>query len=416
MVQTDGQLKTGRDVVIAALLGAEEYGFATAPLVVSGCVMMRVCHLDTCPVGVATQNPELRARFTGKPEFVVTFFEFLAEEVREHLAALGFRTLDEAIGHAELLDTGRGGRALEGHRAGPGPAVPRAGPARGRPAAPHHRRRTTAWTRPWTTDSSRVAGPALERGEPVRAQLPSPQRQPHRRHDARRTRSSSGTGGEGLPEGTIDLDLHRLGGQSFGAFVAPGITLRLEGDANDYVGKGLSGGRITVRPARDAASINDAAGRNVIAGNVIAYGATAGRIHIRGTVGERFCVRNSGATAVVEGVGDHACEYMTGGTVVILGEHGRNLAAGMSGGTAYVLDLQDRPRQPGDGRRSRPLDAEDRALLQQLVQDHFEETGSTVAEELLADWASHVGRFAKVMPRRLQARARPPGPPPRPRA
>ena len=406
VVQTDGQLKTGRDVVIAALLGAEEYGFATAPLVVSGCVMMRVCHLDTCPVGVATQNPELRARFTGKPEFVVTFFEYLAEEVREHLAALGFRTLEEAIGHAELLDTA----AAVAHWKASGLDLR---PLLHQPELPEgtalHRTREQDHGLDKALDHQliAVAQPAITAGEPVRAQF-----------EIRNVNRTVGTmlshevvkahRGEGLPEGTIDLTFVGSAGNSFGAFLAPGITLRLEGDANDYVGKGLSGGRIIVRPHRDAAAINEAAAANVIAGNVIGYGATSGRIHLRGTVGERFCVRNSGATAVVEGVGDHACEYMTGGTVVILGDHGRNLAAGMSGGTAYVLDLKVARVNP-EMVNVEALDAEDRALLHTLVQEHLEETGSTVAETLLADWAAHVGRFAKIMPvdykRVLTARA-----------
>jgi glutamate synthase (NADPH/NADH) large chain len=395
VVQTDGQLKTGRDVVIAALLGAEEYGFATAPLVVSGCVMMRVCHLDTCPVGVATQNPELRARFTGKPEFVVTFFEYLAEEVREHLAALGFRSLAEAIGHAELLDT----TAAVAHWKASGLDL---SPLLHVPTLPEGTALHCTTKQDHGLDKAldhqliALAAPALANGEPVRAQLP-----------IKNINRTVGTmlshevvkrhTGEGLPEGTIDLTFTGSAGNSFGAFVAPGITLRLEGDANDYVGKGLSGGRITVRPHRDAATINGNAAKNVIAGNVIGYGATAGRIHLRGTVGERFCVRNSGATAVVEGVGDHALEYMTGGTVVILGEHGRNLAAGMSGGTAYVLDLKVARVNP-EMVAVEALDAEDRAILRQLVLDHLEETGSTVAEELLADWAGAVGRFAKIMP------------------
>ncbi|NUR60630.1 MAG: glutamate synthase large subunit [Catenulispora sp.] len=406
VVQTDGQLKTGRDVVIAALLGAEEYGFATAPLVVSGCVMMRVCHLDTCPVGVATQNPELRSRFTGKPEFVVTFFEYLAEEVREHLAALGFRSIEEAIGHAELLDTA----AAVAHWKASGLDLR---PLLHIPALPEgtalHRTREQDHGLDKALDHQliAVAQPAITAGEPVRAQF-----------EIRNVNRTVGTmlshevvkahRGEGLPEGTIDLTFVGSAGNSFGAFLAPGITLRLEGDANDYVGKGLSGGRIVVRPNRAADRINAAAATNVIAGNVIGYGATSGRIHLRGTVGERFCVRNSGATAVVEGVGDHACEYMTGGTVVILGDHGRNLAAGMSGGTAYVLDLKVARVNP-EMVNVEALDAEDRALLHTLVQEHLEETGSTVAETLLADWAAHVGRFAKIMPvdykRVLTARA-----------
>ena len=334
VVQTDGQLKTGRDVVIAALLGAEEYGFATAPLVVSGCIMMRVCHLDTCPVGVATQNPVLRERFTGKPEFVETFFEYIAEEVRELLAALGFRTLDEAIGRAELLDVEQ---AVD-HWKASGldlapilhvPAIDESMPRRQTTLQDH------GLDRALDRQLIELCEPALARLEPVRAQLPI-------RNVNRTVGTMLGSevtrlhGGAGLPDETIDLTFTGSAGQSFGAFLPAGITLRLEGDGNDYVGKGLSGGRLVLRPHRDAILV---AHDNIIAGNVIGYGATSGELFIRGRVGERFCVRNSGATAVVEGVGDHALEYMTGGVAVILGTTGRNLGAGMSGGVAYVLDL-----------------------------------------------------------------------------
>src|SRR4249919_872854 len=334
VVQTDGQLKTGRDVVIAALLGAEEYGFASAPLVVSGCIMMRVCHLDTCPVGVATQNPELRARFSGKPEFVVNFFEFIAGEVREYLARLGFRRLDEIIGRVDLLDTVL---AVE-HWKASGLDLTRILHVPER-VADATRRCTTiqdhGLTRALDHQLISLARPALDAGEPVRAQLP-----------IRNINRTVGTmlghevtkryAGAGLPDETIDFTFIGSAGQSFGAFLPAGVTLRLEGDANDYLAKGLSGGRVVVRPDRAAPF---AAEHNVVAGNVVAYGATGGELCVRGLAGERFCVRNSGATAVVEGVGDHALEYMTGGTVVILGGTGRNVAAGMSGGTAYVLDL-----------------------------------------------------------------------------
>ena len=349
VVQTDGQLKTGRDVVIAALLGAEEFGFATAPLVVSGCIMMRVCHLDTCPVGVATQNPVLRERYSGKPEFVVDL-------LRVHRrggprAARRARLPHPRRGDRPGRDARRraGRRPLEGRRARPHADPPRRRPwASSSPArtcaAP--RPRTTGWTRRSTTSSSRSRRRRWRRGEPVRAQLA-----------VRNVNRTVGTmlghevtkryGGDGLPDGTIDITLTGSAGQSFGAFLPRGITLRLEGDANDYVGKGLSGGRIVVRPDRAATF---AADEQIIAGNVIGYGATSGEIFLRGGVGERFCVRNSGATAVVEGVGDHACEYMTGGRVVVLGPTGRNFAAGMSGGTAYVLDLEAAPGQPRAGR------------------------------------------------------------------
>jgi len=397
-VQVDGQMKTGRDVVVAALLGAEEYGFATAPLVVSGCVMMRVCHLDTCPVGVATQNPELRRRYTGRPEFVVTFFEYVAEEVRELLAELGFRSLEEAIGHAELLDT----RAAVDHWKAAGldlspllqvPDLP-ARPDGSEPA----RRRTT--TQQHGLDKAldntliQLCEGALLDAAPVTLELP-----------VRNVNRTVGTmlgslvtrrfGAAGLPPNTIDLTFTGSAGQSFGAFLPPGVTLRLLGDANDHVGKGLSGGRVIVRPD-PAAPFR--AEDNVVAGNVLGYGATAGELYVRGVVGERFCVRNSGATAVVEGVGDHACEYMTGGRVVVLGGHGRNLAAGMSGGLAYVLDLD-----PAGVNRAmvdvEPVSVDDADELRAIVATHHAETGSGVAEALLADWPAALGRFSAVVPR-----------------
>ncbi|MBI1377487.1 MAG: glutamate synthase large subunit [Frankiales bacterium] len=392
VVQTDGQLKTGRDVVIAALLGAEEFGFATAPLVVMGCVMMRVCHLDTCPVGVATQNPVLRERFNGKPEFVEQFFLFLAEEVREHLAALGFRSVAEAVGHAELLDTAaaRAHWKAEGLDLTPVLHVPDLpeGAARRNTTGQDH-----GLEKALDNELIALAADALETGAPLRAQLP-----------VRNVNRTVGTmlgsqvsrrhGGEGLPDGTIDVTFTGSAGQSFGAFLPRGITLRLEGDSNDYVGKGLSGGRIVVRPDRSATFVAE---ENVIAGNVIAYGATAGELFLRGVVGERFCVRNSGASAVVEGVGDHGCEYMTGGVAVVLGPIGRNFAAGMSGGVAYLLDALPGRVNP-EMVDLVPLDDQDVAVLRDLVVRHQEETDSEVAAALLAedDLAS---RFTKVMPR-----------------
>ncbi|MFD7099096.1 glutamate synthase large subunit, partial [Streptomyces xanthophaeus] len=339
VVQTDGQLKTGRDVVIAALLGAEEFGFATAPLVVSGCVMMRVCHLDTCPVGIATQNPVLRDRFSGKPEFVVNFFEFIAEEVREILAELGFRTLEEAVGHAELLDTTKAvahwkAQGLDLEPLFYVPELPE-GAVRHALIEQDH-----GLEKALDNELIKLAADALnadsaEAAQPVRAQVA-----------IRNINRTVGTmlghevtkkfGGAGLPDDTIDLTFTGSAGQSFGAFVPKGITLRLEGDANDYVGKGLSGGRIVVRPDRAADHLAE---YSTIAGNTIGYGATGGEMFLRGRTGERFCVRNSGALVVSEGVGDHGCEYMTGGQAVVLGETGRNFAAGMSGGVAYVIDL-----------------------------------------------------------------------------
>jgi len=392
VVQVDGQLKTGRDVIIAALLGAEEFGFASAPLVVSGCVMMRVCHLDTCPVGVATQNPELRKRFSGKPEFVVNFFEFIAEEVREHLAALGLRSLDEAVGRVDLLDAVA---AVEHWKAAGLDLTPVLHEPEGA-AGPRHCVTAQDHGLDKALDNTliQLAEGALADGLPVHLELP-----------IRNVNRTVGTmlgyevtrrwGGEGLPPDTITVSFTGSAGQSFGAFVPRGITLRLEGDANDYLGKGLSGGRIIAYPSPEATF---EAETQVIAGNVIGYGATGGEIFLRGVVGERFCVRNSGALAVAEGVGDHGCEYMTGGRVVILGPTGRNFAAGMSGGIAYVLDLAARRLNP-EMVDLDPLEEPDREFLLEVVSRHHEETGSAVAARLLADWEPEVERFAKIMPK-----------------
>jgi glutamate synthase (NADPH/NADH) large chain len=393
VVQTDGQLKTGRDVVIAALLGAEEYGFATAPLVVSGCVMMRVCHLDTCPVGVATQNPELRKRFTGKPEFVVNFFEFIAEEVRELLAELGFRRLDEAIGRADLLDAGT---AVDHWKA----SSLNLDALLHVPDLPDGAARRCVTTQDHGLDKAldhrliSACREALDGGRPVQAQFA-----------IRNVNRTVGTmlgyevtkrfGGAGLPDDTVLLTFAGSAGQSFGAFLPRGVTLRLHGDANDYVGKGLSGGRIIVRPHPDASFVAE---DNVIAGNVIGYGATGGEIFVRGVVGERFCVRNSGATAVAEGVGDHGCEYMTGGRVLVLGPVGRNFAGGMSGGIAYVLDL-DVLSMNHDMVDVDPLDGEDSEFIRALLNRYVAETESTSAARLLDDWPYAVRRFSKVVPR-----------------
>jgi glutamate synthase (NADPH/NADH) large chain len=397
VVQVDGQMKTGRDVVVGALLGAEEFGFATAPMVVSGCVMMRVCHLDTCPVGVATQNPELRARFTGKPEFVVNFFEFIAEEVREHLARLGFRSIEEAVGHVEALDTRQAIEHWKAQGLDLAPVLEKPQPLEGSSL-----RNTT--TQDHGLDKAldnqliALAADALENREPVRIALP-----------IRNVNRTVGTmlghevtkryRGEGLADDTIDVSLTGSAGQSMGAFLPRGITLRLFGDANDYVGKGLSGGRIIVRPDRSAVLTGSS---NVVAGNVIGYGATSGQILLRGLVGERFAVRNSGATLVVEGVGDHGLEYMTGGSVLILGPTGRNLGAGMSGGTAYVLDLRPAAMNTAAVATGEllldPLDDVDAALVEGLVRTHLEETGSTVAAELLEDFDAARARFTRILP------------------
>ncbi|GAB7073252.1 glutamate synthase large subunit [Streptomyces sp. JCM 18897] len=403
VVQTDGQLKTGRDVVVAALLGAEEFGFATAPLVVSGCVMMRVCHLDTCPVGIATQNPVLRERFSGKAEFIVNFFEFIAEEVRELLAELGFRSIEEAVGHAELLDTERAVAhwKAEGLDLEPLFHVPDLpdGAVRHQITTQDHGLEKALDNELIKLAADALAAHTAEDAQPVRAQVA-----------IRNINRTVGTmlghevtkkfGGAGLPDDTIDLTFTGSAGQSFGAFVPRGVTLRLEGDANDYVGKGLSGGRIVVRPDRAADHLAE---YSTIAGNTIGYGATGGEIYLRGRTGERFCVRNSGATVVSEGVGDHGCEYMTGGHAVVLGETGRNFAAGMSGGIAYVIDLAPDRVNAGNAAAVEGLDDTDRQWLHDVVRRHQEETGSTVAGKLLADWENALTRFSKIIPTTYKA-------------
>ena len=396
VVQADGQMKTGRDVIIAALLGAEEFGFATAPLVVSGCIMMRVCHLDTCPVGIATQNPVLRSRFSGKPEFVVNFFEFIAEEVREYLAALGFRSLKEAIGHVEMIET----RAAIEHWKARGLDI---SPMLELPQNPYGQTLHHSVAQDHGLDEAldmqliELSRDAIADARPVRINLP-----------IRNVNRTVGTmlghevtkawGGVGLPDATIQIHFTGSAGQSFGAFVPAGIEMQLEGDSNDYLGKGLSGGRLIVHPHSGA---QFQAEDNVIAGNVIGYGATSGEIFLRGIVGERFCVRNSGATAVVEGVGDHGCEYMTGGTVVVLGATGRNFAAGMSGGVAYVYDPHG--RFPDNVNYElvdlEPVDETSEAELRTIIERHQHFTGSTVAERILTLWTVEIGHFRKVMPR-----------------
>jgi glutamate synthase (NADPH) large chain len=398
VVQVDGQLKTGRDVMIAALLGAEEYGFATAPLVVSGCIMMRVCHLDTCPVGIATQNPDLRKRFSGRPEFVVTFFEYIAEEIREYLASMGFRSLHELIGHPEYLDVQP---AVEHWKArgldlSPILAMPEA------PAdAPRHcvTKQDHGLDRALDRQLIAECQPALDDVRLVKLSYPI-------RNGNRTVGTLLGAevtrryGGEGLPDGTIDISFTGSAGQSFGAFVPRGITLRLEGDANDYLGKGLSGGRLIVHPSK-AAPPSFVAEEQIIAGNVILYGATSGEAFIRGVVGERFAVRNSGATAVVEGVGDHGCEYMTGGHVVVLGPTGRNFGAGMSGGTAFVWDPHGTfgANLNGEMVDLEDCSGEDVEWLGELLERHVTETGSAVATRILSRWPRAALEFAKVMPR-----------------
>ena len=393
VVQVDGQMKTGRDIVIAALLGGEEFGFATAPLVVSGCVMMRVCHLDTCPVGVATQNPELRAKFNGKPEFVETFFEYIADEVREILAELGFRTLQEAIGQVEFLDTKR---AIKHWKASgldlapllQAPVFDTDAPRRNSTTQDH------GLVRALDNKLIELAAPALKSGDLVNIEMPikNVNRTVGTMLGAEITRKF---GGAGLPENTVNISFHGTAGNSFGAFIPKGLTLRLYGDANDYVAKGLSGGRVIVRPDEKATFASEL---NVIAGNVIGYGSTSGQIFIRGRVGERFCVRNSGAVAVVEGIGDHGCEYMTGGIALILGRTGRNFAAGMSGGRAFVLDL-DPALVNTELVDVLTLPADQELFIKDLLSNFEAETGSDVAAQLLKNWDENKKRISMIMPR-----------------
>jgi len=401
-VQVDGQMKSGRDVLVAALLGAEEFGFATAPLVVSGCIMMRVCHLDTCPVGVATQNPELRARFSGKPEFVVNFFEFVAQEVRELLAELGYHSLDEVIGRRELLDVNG---AIDHWKASGmdltpilvGPTFGDDEPRTNRVGQDHELEKH--FDNRLLHDARNV----LEHGGHVDLAYP-----------VQNTERAVGTmlgheltirhGENGLPSGSICVTLTGSAGQSFGAFLPSGITLDLIGDSNDYLGKGLSGGEIVVRPHPESPFASE---ENVIAGNVIGYGATQGTMFLAGVVGERFLVRNSGATAVVEGVGDHALEYMTGGLAVILGATGRNLGAGMSGGTAYVHGLSE-AQVNQDALAAGELDlmemdSADAEILRDLLERHVALTGSALATRMLEDFEATLDTFVKVLPRNYAA-------------
>jgi glutamate synthase (NADPH/NADH) large chain len=415
-VEVDGQMKTGRDVVIGALLGAEEFGFATAPLVTLGCVMMRACHLNTCPVGIATQDPELRKRFTGDPQYVVNFMNFVAQEVREHMAALGFRTFEEMVGHPERLEMRRAidhwkAHNLDFSRILYQPQVPKTTVRTCRISQEHNVEASLD-----STTLIPLCEPALERGEAVSAELPI-------RNVNRVVGTTLGSevtrryGAAGLPEDTIRLRFRGSAGQSFGAFVPNGMTLELEGDANDYLGKGLSGGKIVLFPPRQSTFVAE---DNVITGNVAFYGATSGEAYIRGIAGERFCVRNSGVSAVVEGVGDHGCEYMTGGRVVVIGRTGRNFAAGMSGGVAFVLDESGEGGAAGGGFQRVcnkelvqlfPLvDPDEIGLVRRLIERHAEYTGSMRARALLDDWPTTVGRFIRVVPndyrRVIEAQAR----------
>ncbi|MGH8152928.1 MAG: glutamate synthase-related protein, partial [Rhodanobacteraceae bacterium] len=417
-VQADGQMKTGRDVVIAALLGADEMGFATAPLVALGCVQLRKCHLNTCSTGIATQNPELRRRFSGRPEHVVNYFFFVAEEVRSIMAKLGVRRFEDLVGRADLLDMRSGishwkARGLDFARVFYRPDVPAEVSRRHAEMQDHELAHTMDHV---LIERARAA---LERGEKTSFIL-----------DIRNADRSVGAmlsgllarrhGHEGLPDDTIHVLFNGTAGQSFGAFLAHGLTFDLVGDANDYVGKGLSGGRIIVRSPNDFHGFGP---EHIIAGNTLLYGATSGEAYFNGVAGERFAVRNSGACAVVEGVGDHGCEYMTGGTVVVLGETGRNFAAGMSGGVAFVHDPAGRfadrcnpamvaleplmsgieqelrvPRRQWHRVVKGVEPATDEAILRQLLEAQFRHTGSFRAKEILSDWSNARAHFVKVMP------------------
>ncbi|MBL8675042.1 MAG: glutamate synthase subunit alpha, partial [Rhodospirillales bacterium] len=423
-VQVDGGLRTGRDVAIGALLGADEFGFATAPLIAAGCIMMRKCHLNTCPVGVATQDPVLRKRFTGQPEHVINYFFFVAEELRAIMARLGFRTLNEMIGRVDRIDM----RRAVDHWKAKGVDLTRLlyqPPAKAGVAIWNTERQQHGLERALDHELIAAAAPALERREPVRIELPV--------RNVNRTAGAmlSGEvarryGHAGLPEDTIAIRMTGTAGQSFGAFLARGISLELIGDGNDYVGKGLSGGRIVVRPP-DGSTREPTT--NIVVGNTVLYGAIAGEAYFSGVAGERFAVRNSGAVCVVEGTGDHGCEYMTGGVVCVLGDTGRNFAAGMSGGIAYVYDPDGRfeslcngamvklepvaPADPAatdhaDRPRQRSISVDDSGMgdllrfdaerLRILVERHLLFTGSARARALLGDWDAAVKRFVKVMP------------------
>lgn len=397
-VETDGQLKTGRDVAIAALLGAEEFGFATAPLVVLGCIMMRVCHLNTCPVGVATQNPKLRERFGGNPDHIVNFMRFIALELREIMAKLGFRTLDEMVGRTDKLNPWKAIDHWKAQGLDLTPILyqPEAGPEVGRyrqQAQDHGLEKSLD-----VTKLLAICKPAIERGEKVKAELPiiNVNRVVGTITGSEITKKH---GPNGLPEDTVQLKFNGSAGQSFGAFLPPGMSLELEGDANDYFGKGLSGGKLIVYPPRGSTFVPD---ENIIIGNVALYGATAGEIFVGGMAGERFGVRNSGVNAVVEAIGDHGCEYMTGGRVVVLGRTGRNFAAGMSGGIAYVLD------EAGDFAThcnmelvglGKMTDADEIEQVWKLIQRHQTYTKSARAAKILGDWAAYAPKFVKVLPK-----------------
>jgi glutamate synthase (NADPH/NADH) large chain len=396
-VQADGKLATGRDVVIAALLGAEEFGFSTLPLVALGCIMMRKCHLNTCPVGIATQDPVLRAKFTGQPEHVINFFFFIATQVRQLMAQLGFRRVDEMVGRVDMLDV-RGAvehwkaRGLDFSEILYNPPTPSRVARRCTTAQDHGLSEALDYK---LIDHARDA---LDRQTPVEFQLPI--RNVHRTVGAMLSGEIARRyGAAGLPDNTIKFRFTGSAGQSFGAFLAKGVSLELEGDANDYVGKGLSGGRIVVYPPKNSTFAPE---ENILVGNVVLYGATSGEAFFNGVAGERFAVRNSGANAVVEGLGDHGCEYMTNGLVIVLGKVGRNFAAGMSGGLAFVLDETGQFAQFRCNTASVDLEpvleAEDRELLRDWIFRHFEATRSPRAQHIIENWNAILPKFVKVFP------------------
>jgi len=397
VLQTDGQMKTGRDVVIGGLLGAEEIGLSTAPLIAMGCIMMRKCHLNTCPVGIATQDPELRKKFKGKPEHVVNYLFMVAEEAREIMAALGFRTFKEMIGRVDMLDTAD---AIVHWKAQGIDLAPILTPAKKKNAVTEvycTKQQDHGLDKALDNRMIELAQPAITEGRQVRGEL-----------KIKNTNRTVGTmlsheiakawGEDLLPHETVRFKFNGSAGQSFGAWLARGVTLELEGDANDYVGKGLSGGKIIVYPSKKATFVP---AENMIIGNVVLYGAVEGKAFFRGRAAERFCVRNSGAWAVIEGVGDHACEYMTGGRAVILGDTGRNFGAGMSGGVAYVLDANDDFASKCNQEMvelGRLEYQEEIAIVKELIEEHHESTGSAVADRLLQDWDTTLRTFVKVMP------------------
>lgn len=395
VLETDGKLLTGRDVVIAAMLGAEEYGFATTPLIALGCVMMRVCNLNTCPVGIATQDKDLRKNFTGKPEYVENFMRFIAQEMREIMAKLGFKTIREMVGRADKLKTKENVKHWKASRLDLSQILyqPYAGAEVGRfnTQSQNHMLEKSLDVKKLL----RICKPALENKKPIKAKL--------KINNVDRvvgtvigSEISKRYGEEGLPEDTIKLTFVGSAGQSFGAFIPKGMSLELEGDANDYLGKGLSGGKIVVYPPKTADFEPE---KNILIGNVAFYGATSGEAYINGIAGERFCVRNSGIQAVVEGVGEHGCEYMTGGKVVILGKTGRNFAAGMSGGVAYILDFDEIYCNKSMVLLEKPESEEELNEIKELIQKHVEHTGSRQGKKILKDWENYSLRFTKVIPK-----------------